>query len=916
MSILMLAHTNVSAAMFSTFPGILQENSKNVKIIFDADQSGVEALKKATTLYAHIGVTLQSAPTEWVHVIGTWTSNTDNKRFIKNGSGLWELSIGDIRTYFGINEPSEKIAKVAIIARTADGKSQTADNFIDIAEPGFQIKLEHDAPSDVISKGRNITFTFMSTDPCDLTLAVDGKNISNGTGTTAITGSHNFTTPGSFHSVVATAINGATTLTKELVIAYPGQSPVAVYPGGVPRQGYVRNADGTVTFCIAAPKKESVLILGEWNDYTPSAHTLMNRHDYNGTSYFWTTTDRPIAAGEYMPYYYLVDAEKAVADPYAKLVLDPWNDKSIPAGCFENMPEYPYHLFNDKVLAVYHSDIDEYEWDESTLGFEIPDHRSLTIYELLLRDFTGDGSDLDGKQFGTLRSAMPKIKYLKDLGINAVELLPIMEFSGNNSWGYNPNFYMAIDKTYGTPKDMRDFVAECHRQGIAVILDIVLNHADGLHPWYQMYSPSTSPFFNANAPHAYNSFNDWNQDYPLVSAYWEDVITYWMEAYKVDGFRFDLVKGLGASNSYGTGNNAATDRYNQSRITKMRQLHAVIKSVNPNGIHINELLGTAEEENENGEDGQLNWVNVNGAAAAYARGTGSADTRGFYATGWGRRTGQTVDYAESHDEKRIARAIIESGHNSVKYTGTTPSVAAIKRLGSVAAQMLLCPGAKMIWQFGELAADDQQGSEMEKLRPIQPKWGHLDDQARKALHDLYRTLCHFRLMNPDIFSGDDVDCTLNGFASPLSQQRYITLRLGNKEIVGLFNPDVTGSRRTVTAPVAHLTTDNSQYIASSWQTETTLSYTPSQVSAELAPGEFCIWATNDVADTDAPEIDNFSPEKQIAITTSAGCIIIHGDYSEAHAFTAQGSAAPISEPVEPGIYIVIVDSMAHKIVVR
>ena len=221
--------------MFSTFPGILQENSKNVKIIFDADQSGVEALKKATTLYAHIGVTLQSAPTEWVHIIGTWTSNTDNKRFIKNGSGLWELSIGDIRTYFGINEPSEKIAKVAIIARTADGKSQTADNFIDIAEPGFQIKLEHDAPSDVISKGRNITFTFMSTDPCDLTLAVDGKNISNGTGTTAITGSHNFTTPGSFHSVVATAINGATTLTKELVIAYPGQSPVAVYPGEIGR---------------------------------------------------------------------------------------------------------------------------------------------------------------------------------------------------------------------------------------------------------------------------------------------------------------------------------------------------------------------------------------------------------------------------------------------------------------------------------------------------------------------------------------------------------------------------------------------------------------------------------------------------------------------------------------------------------
>lgn len=915
-AMLALIRFDVSAAMFSTSPGILQEDSKDVRIIFDASQSEVAAIQKATALYAHIGVTFESAPAQWTHVIGSWSTNTDNKKFVKNNAGLWELPIGDIRTYFGITDNSEKIAKIAIIARTADGKSQTADHFIDIAEPGFQIRLDHDAPSNVLSQACKITFSLLSTNPCDLSLSVDGTTIASKTNTTSISVSHEFNAVGSFNQVVATARNGATTLNRELTIAYPGQSPLVNYPGGEPRQGAIRNADGTVTFCIAAPEKKSVLLHGSWNDYAPTKKSLMNRHDHKGVSYFWTTTEQPLEDGKYWPYYYSVDGSKSVGDPYAKMILDPWNDKSIPAGCFEDMPAYPHHLFNDKVLAVYRSDMDEYDWDDATLNFDIPNHQNLIIYELLLRDFTGDGSDIDGKRFGTFRSALPKIQYLKNLGINAVELMPVMEFSGNNSWGYNPNFYMAVDKAYGTPSDMRDFVAECHRNGIAVILDIVLNHADGLHPWYQMYDASKSPFFNSKAPHSYNAFNDWNQDYPLVASYWSDVLKFWMEAYKVDGFRFDLVKGLGSNESYGTGGNAATDRYNASRIARMKELHAVIKSVKPDGIHVNELLGTSDEENENGADGQLNWVNINGASATYAKGVGTPDLRGFYASQWGRRVGQTVDYAESHDEKRIARAIVESGHSSVKYSGSTPSEAAIKRLGAVAAQMLLCPGAKMIWQFGELAADDMQGSEMEKLRAIQPKWDYLNDPVRKSLHNLYRTLCHFRLMNNDLFSGDKAECIINGLSSPIAQQRSITLRSDNKEVIAMFNPDVTGSRRTVSVSAAHISSGNSQLIATSWQTEPNVTYSSGQINANLAPGEFCILATNNVAGTDTPEADRLQSKSQATVAVSCGRIIIIGEYDNARVFTTQGQTIRIDEPVAPGIYLVIVDGQSHKVVVR
>ena len=147
-------HLAAVAAMFSTSPAIVQESSSNVRILFDASQSDVAALKSATVLYAHIGVTLESAPSVWTHVIGDWNDNTDNKKFVKNQDGIWELPIGDIRTYFGL-ESDEKPAKIAVIARTADGKSQTADNFLDIYEEGFQMSLTADSPT-LISRGKTI----------------------------------------------------------------------------------------------------------------------------------------------------------------------------------------------------------------------------------------------------------------------------------------------------------------------------------------------------------------------------------------------------------------------------------------------------------------------------------------------------------------------------------------------------------------------------------------------------------------------------------------------------------------------------------------------------------------------------------------------------------------------------------------
>ncbi|MDE5624914.1 MAG: hypothetical protein K2I61_01175, partial [Muribaculaceae bacterium] len=424
---------------------------------------------------------------------------------------------------------------------------------------------------------------------------------------TTLSKAYTFNTEGKFYEVTASANNGSQTLTQTLTVAYPTASAQGNYPGGVPKMGAVKQADGSVIFCLAAPLKKSVILVPSWDNYETLNKNVMKYQDYNGNRYFWIQI-QGLKNNEYYPYYYLVDGIYKVADPCATLMLDCYSDKWMPSGIWnEEMPQYPYDKLDDVMLAVYRGDIDSYNWSDATKNFQIPNHTSMVIYEMLLRDFTGDASDQDGKHYGTLRTAMPKLQYLADLGVNVIELMPVMEFNGNSSWGYNTNGYMALDKVYGSPNDLKEFVDWCHRLGMAVVLDIVFNQSDGNHPWYQMYPISSNPFYNATAPHDYSVLNDFNQDNTVLQQHWDDVLRFWMETYKVDGYRFDLVKGLGDNASYGN-----TDAYNQSRVNRMKHLNDVITSVNPNGIHINELLGTAQEDNANFTNGrQMGWNNVN-----------------------------------------------------------------------------------------------------------------------------------------------------------------------------------------------------------------------------------------------------------------------------------------------------------------
>ena len=167
----------------------------------------------------------------------------------------------------------------------------------------------------------------------------------------------------------------------------------------------------------------------------------------------------------------------SIADPYSELILDSNQDSYIclTQECgFDDLPSYP---LNNKHAASVLDLERSFNWEDQ--NFIKPKKEELIIYELLVRDFD------EGKSFS---SVIERLDYIQGLGVNAIELMPVNEFDGNESWGYNPSFHMAIDKAYGSPKELKKLINECHKRGIAVILDVVYNHATGQNPYFRLWN--------------------------------------------------------------------------------------------------------------------------------------------------------------------------------------------------------------------------------------------------------------------------------------------------------------------------------------------------------------------------------------------------------------------------------------------
>ena len=318
------------------------------------------------------------------------------------------------------------------------------------------------------------------------------------------------------------------------------------------------NADNSVTFVLAEKDKSGnrhkyCYIVGDFNDWERKSESAMKRDNSKGV--WWITLDGFDPDKEYRYQYRAGKSDGSeifLSDPYTEIVYDQWNDQYISSSTYPDLPSFPEKA--KALVSAFKINRDSYVWSYS--DFKVEDENDLVIYELLIRDFSAT-KDLKG--------VMDRLDYIENLGVNAIELMPIQEFDGNLSWGYNPNHWFALDKAYGTREMYKTFVDECHRRGIAVIVDVVYNHLTGLSTYAKLYysgdkTAAVNPWFNVDAPHPFSVFHDINHENMQIREHIKASLKYLLTEYDVDGFRFDLTKGFTNRKS----NESSASNYNVS----------------------------------------------------------------------------------------------------------------------------------------------------------------------------------------------------------------------------------------------------------------------------------------------------------------------------------------------------------------
>ena len=720
--------------LVSTDPAFISsETTQTVTVIVNGKGTSIDGFKG--DLYAHTGVitSKSSSTADWKYVKAGWTENTPACKLVKHENNLWTLSIsGGPRAFYGV-PAGEKIEKLAFVFRSATGDKELKDNgndiFIDTVEEGLNVMIETPKNGSLLSVGTEYSVSVKAQHATSLTLYRNDEEIET-TDQPAI--EYTFT-PSVAEDIVfrAVATDGIDSVEDSIAVSILGATQNEPRPAGVTNGVNINGNEAT--FVLFAPGKQSVILLGEFNNYAPSNEYMMKRDG----DYFWTTVTNLEEGVEY-GYQYLVDGTIKIGDPYATKILDPWNDKYITATVYPNLKKYPSEYTTD-VVSLFEINPTEYQWQ--VVEFDRPAENSLAIYELLIRDFTTSSS---------IDAVTAKLDYLDTLGVNAIELMPIQEFDGNDSWGYNPCYYFATDKAYGTEEAYKRFIDECHKRGIAVIVDVVFNHATGLHPYAKMWwnsnsnkTASNNPFFNVDAPHDFSVFHDFKHTYQGTVDYFDDVLEYWLEEYNVDGFRFDLTKGFVQNPA-----NFSAGGYSAERISILTHYANTIRAIEEDAYIIFEHFCDQKEETElYNTVGALCWNNnqMNGYMESVMGWTGNNKSN-FADFKRGR-----INNIETHDEERVAYKAITYGDSYVKSNWAVIS----KRLQAAYAFHFLTPYPKMLWQFGELGYDvsiEQNGRTGRK--PV--RWEYLEDSNRKALYDAVSKIISWRTDNEEYYGQDNL----------------------------------------------------------------------------------------------------------------------------------------------------------------
>jgi len=763
----------ISAQVVTTSPAIPTADDL-ITIYFHAEQGSGGLADYSGDIYAHIGVITEKSAdgSDWKYVKAEWSENIEACKMTKEDDNLYSLVLSpDIYTYFGC-PTDEKILQIALVFRSSTGSPEGKDTggndiYVDIYEAGLNLSFERNVDYVLDNPGASISFTANASLDAELSISIDGAVKSSLSSTSTISYTESFAEAGDY-LVVATATLGEQVVKDSIAVCILATPVSASLPEGV-EDGINYNCSSSVTFVLYAPYKSSVLLIGDFNDWKPSNAYLLNQDG----NYWWIRVDG-LTPGEEYAFQYLVDQEIAIADPYSEKVLDPWNDKYISSSTYPDLKAYPEAA--DGIVGLIQPGAEEYQWQVT--DFTPPLNDKLVIYELLVRDFVASQD---------IKDVTKELDYLDELGITAIELMPVNEFEGNNSWGYNPSFFFAFDKNYGTKDDYKAFIDSCHARGIAVIMDIALNHAYYQCPLVQLYfdadagdwgQPSAqNPWFNTTSPNTEYSWGaDFDHDSPFTEQFVDRVLEHWLTEYKVDGFRLDFTKGF--TNTSGNG-----WAYDASRIENLKRIYDQVKSVNEDAYVILEHFTENSEETELANYGMMIWGNNNNAYMQSAMGYDTdASISGVSHLNKGWNYPNLVAYQESHDEERMMYKNTQYGNgNSDLSYNIKDTITALKRQELAAVFFLTVPGPKMIWQFGELGyhysidactdgvvPTDNTGQCRTSEKPI--RWDFFYDENRKAVYDVYSKLNKLRAKY-QVFSSWNHSITetgMNGFTKRIN----------------------------------------------------------------------------------------------------------------------------------------------------
>jgi 1,4-alpha-glucan branching enzyme len=452
-------------------------------------------------------------------------------------------------------------------------------------------------------------------------------------------------------------------------------APAAPLPSNRAGMGAIPYEGGTA-FRVWAPFADGVRVAGTFNDWSDSAAPLASE----GNGYWSVDVDGAGPGDEYK--YVIRNGERTLwkIDPYARQVTNSVGNTVI---------SLPY-----------------FEWEDDR-DYRAPPWNELVIYELHVGTF----NTRPGDRPGSFRSVIRKLDYLRELGVNAIEVMPSMEFATDFSWGYNPAHLFALESAYGGPRGFKRLVRSAHARGIAVFFDTVYNHfgpAD-LDLWqFDGWSEN-----GKGGIYFYNDHREWTEwgprpDYgrPEVRQFIRDNALYWLQDFRLDGLRWDATAKI--RNIYGK-ENPAHDLPDGWRL--MQRINDEIDHRQPWKLQIAEDLRNNDwitrETSRGGAGFDTQWDSefVHPVRAALI--TPDDRARDMHAIRraiqhrYGGDAFRRVVYTESHDE-------VANGKTRVPTEiapGDPTSWAARKRSTLGAALVMTSPGIPMLFQGQEFLED-------------------------------------------------------------------------------------------------------------------------------------------------------------------------------------------------------------------